>query len=57
MEASLSQAGGQEYRIGHYRCRSQELLLALYSTPQNSVMQLSQMQTAALQDITAKTGN
>jgi hypothetical protein len=30
------------------------LLHALYSTPQNSVMQLSKMQTAAFKDITAK---
>jgi len=33
------------------------LLHALYSTPQNSVMQLSKMQTTAFRDITAKAGN
>jgi hypothetical protein len=33
------------------------LLHALYSTTQKSVMQLSQIQTAALKDITAKAGN
>ena len=33
------------------------LLHALYSTPQNSVMQLSKMQTVAFKDITAKAQN